>query len=156
MTTRQPRARGGATFGRSAERKVATQIFRWRRAGEAVARRAARNPLIVVPAILAQEEVQDVLVGWMAALGKATSKRPRTSLLSNINHELSQALLLAPEIVFRVVGEAINVVDTITDIAIPDQLNGLQTLTDIPEETLRDASLTMSKMARALRTGGRN
>lgn len=146
------------TFARSAEARTARKVFRARKAGAKALRSRARAgrgvALRFAPWLaLGDEKIAEFLVGWAAGIGQKSANVKPTNRVQEVSRGFNNAVGLIPEFGFRLISEAVNLVDTMTDVAIPDQIGVVQELTDIPEEAIRDALMTLSRITRALRRG---
>ncbi len=116
-----------------------------------IARRAV--PLLA----LGDPTISRLMIGWMADLGHKEQLRRKEKNLGSIgkvNAAVTDTLLRIGEGGFALLAAGVEMVDAMTDAVLPDGL--LQDAIDVPEEAIRDAISTLSKMSRALRTGERN
>lgn len=113
---------------------------------------AARTKILPI-AVLSDPNIRQVLVGMAANLGKQEQvrrKKEKRPFITRTREIVEDTALRVNELVFTVLGEAINALDAGTDLV---QGGAIETLTDIPEEALRDTARTLAAMARAMRTG---
>jgi hypothetical protein len=92
----------------------------------------------------------------MSDLGRKEQKRRgerNLGAISKVNAAISDTALRVGEGGFALLAAGVEMFDAMTDAVLPDGL--LQDAIDVPEEAIRDAITTLSKMSRALRTGER-
>lgn len=114
-----------------------------------------RTKLVPI-AVLREPNLRNILVGFAADLGKREQEARKDAgrpFIRKVNERVSDVAALVPELVFTILAEAFGALDAATDKASEGLI---EDLTDIPEEALREASLTLAALARALRTGRRN
>ena len=155
MTTR------GFFDEQAALRALERGIRRWRMLGSRRVVRKFIGKVVSSPArrlfpILAvgDPKISSLLIGWMADLGHSENRRRKVRKVTGIarvNDLISDTALHFTEKSFALLGAAVGVVDSMTDAILPDGI--IDDLVDIPEEAIQDAINTLSKMARALRTG---